>query len=206
MKRRHTSVLLRALIPAALLIALTATLVSAGGPVCPPPMCGPQPCPPPMCGPQPCPPPMCGPAMYPPPACPPPCPPRRCEDNPLAMILKGTVRLVAGAVALPFKMVDCVVNEICRPKRCYPARPACPPPAMCPPAPMCAPPGCMPPACGPMPAYYGPPPGMGYGAPMPAPVGFGRGASYRSKPMAKKKSLPSQLLAAPSESVFGAYW
>lgn len=189
----------RTLVAIGLLLALGVTQVLAGGPcrpVCPPPMCGPSMCPPPMCGPAPCPPPMCGPA-----ACPPPCPPpRTCEMNPLKMILTGTVRLVAGAVALPFRLVDCVVTEICRPKACRP--PACPPP-MCGPAP-CAPPVCPPPMCGP---GYGAPVGYGMGAmPPPTSMGMGKGAPRHFKPMAKKSSVKTKLFADQSEGIFGNYW
>jgi hypothetical protein len=182
-----------------MLLALAAPLASAGGPVCPPrcmpPMCAPPPCaPPPMCGP----PAMCPPPMCPPPMCgPKPCPPR-CEDDPLTMIVKGTFRLVAGVVSLPFKLVDCL------------CRPSCPPPcgprvACCPPPPMCPPPSCMMPGCG----MGCCPPGMGMGmGPMGPPAGFGRPGHRPVRPMAKAKdkALPVQLLAGPSEGVFGEYW
>ena len=200
----------------AVIAVLLVCQASAGGPVCAtprclPPMCGPQPCcPPPMCAPAPvCPPPMCAPAPCAPPMCgprmcgPKPCAPQ-CEDNPLCMIVKGTFRLVAGAVALPFKLVGCLLQGPCATPTCCPPRPACPPIAMCPP-PSCMP-SCAPPACGM--GYC--PPGMGYGmGPMAPPMGFGRGVPRpMMKPMAKKgsKSLPPQLLAGPSQGLFGAYW
>jgi hypothetical protein len=195
----------RAAVMTALLATMLVCQASAGGPICAPPpscmppMCAPQPCaPPPLCGP----PPMCAPRM----CGPKPCPPPVCEDNPLAMILKGTCRLVAGVVALPFKIVGCLLNSNspCAKPACYP-RPVCPPMAMCPP-PMCPPPMCMPQGCG----MGCCPPGMGYGMGAMAPsFGYGRGVPRQMmKPMAKKekKSLPQQLLAGPSDGLFGAYW
>jgi hypothetical protein len=199
----------------ALTIVCWAPSAWSGGPVCPRPTCCPPPmamcpppCPPPMClpapvcGPQPmCGPPPCGPmAACPPPMCGPrPCPPRGCGDNPLAMIVKGAVSIVAGAVALPFKIVDCLLSPLCKP--CYPKRACCPPPMA-----MCPPPACMPPACGP--SFC--PPGMAYGMGMGAvaPVGFGSGAPrrFKSKPIAENKVLPLQLLAGPSDDIFGTYW
>jgi len=150
-----------------LLVAFAAIQVSAGGPVCPRPMC-----PQPMCAP-----PMC---------CPPPCPPPRCQENPLAMICKGAFQIVAGVVALPFRVVGCLAEGLSRPMRCGP------PPMMA----GCAPPMCPPPVCGP-----------GYGMGPGRPVGFGGGAPRRFAPMAEKsKSLPLTLIAGPNDGVFGGYW
>lgn len=173
---------------AAVLVVFALTLgpASAGGPVCKvPPMCGP----PPVCGPQP----YCG-----PPPCAPPCAPP-CEPNPLAKVFSGAFRLVTGVVALPFKLVDRVIDAFdCSPNPCAPPRPMCGPPP-CPP-PVCAPPVCGPPVkCAP-PAY-----GMGM-APA-RPMG-NYGPPRRMSPMSKKndKVTPSSLMASPSDSVFGNYW
>ncbi|MFH0959441.1 MAG: hypothetical protein V1897_12130, partial [Pseudomonadota bacterium] len=90
--------------------------VCAGGPVCKvPPMCGP----PPACGPQP----YCG-----PPPCPPPCGPPPCgQPNPVARVFSGAFRLVTGVVALPFKLVDRMIDALdCSPSQCGP--PPCAPP------------------------------------------------------------------------------
>ncbi|HMK35519.1 MAG TPA: hypothetical protein VK463_10655, partial [Desulfomonilaceae bacterium] len=117
------------------------------------------------------------------------------RENPLAMIVKGAVRLVVGVVALPFKVVDCLFADDCMPRsRCYPPRVAsCAPPC---------PPPCMPPVCGP--AGY---PGMGYGMGMGGPAGFGYGVPKRRMvPFAKKATLPASLMAAPTDGFFGGYW
>ena len=157
--------------------------VSAGGPVCKvPPMCGPPPCgPQPYCGPQPC----CG---------PPPCPPPSCGPNPIGRVFSGAFRLVTGVVALPFKLVDRMIDALdCSPNPCCPPRPMCGPPP-CPP-PCCGPPPCPPPVCGPV--KCGPTAGYGM-APMMRPMGYG--APRRMSPMSKKtnSSLPSTLMASPS--------
>jgi len=162
------------------LFGILGTLSSgfAGGPVCPPPVCGP----PVLCPPPPCPPPAC-------------CPPPDCRPNPLAMILSGAVRMVTGVIALPFRVVDSVLDHVrCGPRCCPPAVAMCPPPA------------CPPPMCGP--AFGPPPPVFGYGAMVPPPpVGFGRGVPKRFAPMAKEKNvLPLTLMAAPGEGFFGTYW
>jgi hypothetical protein len=175
MKRRITFALVMALCG---LVGIMGSAL-AGGPVCPPPVCGP-------------------PVFCPPPACPPPTccpPPSDCRPNPLAMILSGAVRLVTGVIALPFRVVDSVLDHV----RCGPG--CCPPRvAMCPP-PLCPPPGCGP-------AFGPPPPGFGYGAMAPPPpVGFGRGVPKRYSPMVKEKNvLPLTLMAAPGEGFFGTYW
>jgi len=146
-------------------------------------------CAPPMCAPKPC------------------CPPKACEDDPLTMILKGTCRLVAGVVTLPFKIVGCLCSNPCEKRAFYPLPQLCRPMAMCPP-PMCGPqPCCPPPACGM--GYC--PPGMGGGmGVMPPPMGYGQGAPrpVMMKPMAKsnKSGLPKQLLAGPAEGLFGTCW
>ena len=165
--------------------------VSAGGPVCKvPPMCGPPPCgPQPYCGPQPC----CG---------PPPCPPPSCGPNPIGRVFSGAFRLVTGVVALPFKLVDRMIDALdCSPNPCGPPRPMCGPPP-CPP-PCCGPPPCPPPVCGPV--KCGPTAGYGM-APTMRPMGYG--APRRMSPMSKKtnSSLPSTLMASPSAGVFGSYW
>jgi hypothetical protein len=194
---------------------LIAGLSWAGGPVCKVPACGPQPCAPMMCAPQPCmpqqcmpacppppcgpicPPMACGPAPCPPPACgPAPCAAPGCEENPLAQIVKGACRLVAGIVALPFKIVDGVFSGFdCGPRR-Y---------ASCKPIAMCAPPPCMPAIC---PPTICPPTGCGVGFSRPAPVGFGFGGPRMKKfsPFAKKDSVTTTLIAAPTEGFFGSYW
>jgi hypothetical protein len=193
-----------AIFVATIMLSLSVAQVFAGGPVCPPraPMCAPPVCAPQMCAPPVCvPAPVCGPVpCAPPPPCgpvacgPPPCPPR-CEENPLAMIVKGTVKLVVGVASLPFKVVDCLFGgDDCFSPRCYPKynRMA-----------MCAPPPCMPPVCGPM-GY----PGMGYGMGMGRPAGFGYGVQKRRMvPFAKKKeTLPSSLMATQADGIFGGYW
>ncbi len=186
---------------ACMLLIVSAAQVSAGGPVCRTPQCmPPMACPPPVCAaPMPCPPPMCAPPPCPPPQCgPPACGPRpcgQCKQNPLAMILEGACKIVVGAVSLPFKLVDCLLEDGCRPP--------CPPPGgpcMIAAAP-CPPPVCAPPMCGP---GYGP--GMGYGMGPGRPVGFGRGAPKKFSPFAQKTSVASYLLAGPPEGVFGSYW
>jgi hypothetical protein len=188
-----------ALIACMLLIA-SAAQVSAGGPVCRTPQCmPPMACPPPVCAaPMPCPPPMCAPPCPPPRCGPPACGPRpcgQCKENPLAMILEGACKIVVGAVSLPFKLVDCLLEDGCRPP--------CPPPGgpcMIAAAP-CPPPVCAPPMCGP---GYGP--GMGYGMGPGRPVGFGRGAPKKFSPFAQKTSAACYLLAGPPEGIFGSYW
>lgn len=172
----------------ALLVAASALPVAAGGPVCPPPGCGPIVCAPPLCPPPLCVPPRCG-----PPRCGPPrCAPYPCKPNPLAQICEGAVRLVKGVVALPFKVVGCVVNSLSCPPRCCP-KPVCRPPRMA-----CAPPICVPPY------IFGPP--VGYMPPRP-PVGFGHRAPRRFSPMAhKQKAVQITLMAGPGEGFFGAYW
>ncbi len=169
--------------------------VSAGGPICKvPPMCGP----PPVCGPQP----YCG---------PPPCPPPCGEPNPLAKVFTGAFRLVTGVVALPFKLVDRMIDALdCSPNTCGPPRPMCGPPPCAPPVcgpPPCAPPVCGPPPCGPPvcgPVKCGPPASYGM-APQMRPTGY---APRRMSPMSKKTDsvLPSTLMASPGEGVFGSYW
>ncbi len=167
---------MRAKVSLTVLIAIFLTfgvgqMAIAGGPVCPPPMC-----PPPMLAP-PC----------PPPACPPP----SCGPNPLAVILSGALRVVTGVIALPFRVVDSVIDHLrCGPRCCPPLVAMCPPPP-CPP-PMCGPAGC--------------PPAFGYGAMPPRPVGIGRGVPRRFAPMAKETALPMMLYASPTEGFFGTYW
>jgi hypothetical protein len=171
----------------------------AGGPVCPPPMCGPQPCMPPACMPQPCAPPM---ACAPPPCMPMPCGPQMCCppkcgpgcDDCLSALCKGAVKLVAGVISLPFKLVDCLFSG-----------PNCPPRPMCRPMTACAPQMCCPPP------PCGMPPAMGCGMPMGNPYGFGYGGPRPAKRMApfaknKTKALPDMLMAAPTETIFGACW
>jgi hypothetical protein len=174
-----------------LMLTLTVAQVSAGGPVCPP-----RGCPPPMCAP----PMMCAPPVCPPPACAPPscgprpCPPPGCKENPLAAVVKGAVRLVAGAVALPFKMVDCLLEEMCAPRCCPPGPGPCRVASACPPP-------CPPPACGPSPCFPGPVPGM-----MPAPRGFRPGPARKFVPFAEKTSAKIRLMAGPPDGLFGNYW
>jgi DNA helicase MCM8 len=174
--------------------------VSAGGPVCKvPPMCGP----PPVCGPQPC----CGPPPCPPPCCgPPPCG----QPNPLARVFTGAFRLVTGVVALPFKLVDRMIDALDCSPQC--GRPPCGPPPCAPP--MCGPPPCPPPMCA-APVKCGPPvcgPGTGYppayGMRPPPVRSMGYGTPKAMSPMSKKSgsSLPSTLMATPAEGVFGSYW
>ncbi len=182
----------------------------AGGPVCRQPacapmMCAPQPCMPqpcaPACMPQPCGPmacqPTCGP-VCPPPACGPrPCGPQMCEENPLAKIVKGACQLVAGIVALPFKIVDGIFSGIDCPGQCgprYPRMAMCCPPQQCMPA-VCPPMVCAPPACG-----------MGMARPAPVGFGFGGPRVKRFSPFSKKESAAASLFAAPTEGVFGSYW
>lgn len=179
------------------ILALTCVCALAGGPVCPPPACGPVCAPPqPMCGPVT----MCGPvACTPPqPACGPPCPPKN-KENPFLKIAQGATMLVSGVISLPFKLVDCLIEGIARPGKCQPPMLACGPPP-CAPAP-CAPP---PPMCGP--GYC--PPGMGLGMGMPSPMGmgYGRPKAKRFVPFAAEKSVPEKLLAGSPEGFFGAYW
>ena len=172
---------------AVVLVVVAFGPVSAGGPVCKvPPMCGPPMCAPPPCGPQP----YC---------CPPPCPPPCCRPNPIGQVFSGAFRLVTGVVALPFKLVDRMIDALdCNP--CGP-RPMCGPPP-CPP-PSCCPPPCPPPVCGPVkcgpPACYGMAPAMrpAYG-----------GQRRMMSPMSKKinSTLPSTLMASPSAGVFGNFW
>jgi hypothetical protein len=164
-------------------------------PMCPPPPCAPAPCAPAPCAPVPCAPRMCAPVPCPPPACAP-----RCGPNPLAMILGGAVKLVAGAITLPFKIVDrlfggpCSPRPVCRPRyACGPPPTYCAPPMMCPP-----------PMCGPPVGYY--PPAFGFGMRPGRPVGFGRGAPRRFAPIAREKASPVSLMAESVQSVFGAYW
>lgn len=177
-----------ALAIAVLLIAGTAGQVFAGGPMCAPPMCGPNFCPPPMC-----PPPMC--VVPPPRCCPPACAPRRCKPNPLAQICRGAFGLVTGVIALPFKVVDCMINSLCCPPKCGP-RPRCGPPRM----------ACMPPITVP-PYILGPPPGAMYGAGRHRPMGFGHGAPRRFSPMAKgEKSAGITFMAVADDGFFGSYW
>ncbi|MGC8659747.1 MAG: hypothetical protein ACP5U1_11790 [Desulfomonilaceae bacterium] len=170
--------------------------VSAGGPVCKvPPMCGP----PPMCAP-----PACGPQPY---CCPPPCPPPCCGPNPIGRVFSGAFRLVTGVVALPFRVVDRMIDALdCNP--CGPKPMCCPPPSCCPPPcppPVCGPVKCCPPpACGPAaccpPPCYGMAPGMG-----PA---YGRGHRRMMSPMSKKmnSSVPSTLMASPNAGIFRNFW
>lgn len=160
--------LLSVAVGAIFLTCLAGPTAIAGGPVCPPPLC-----PPAMCAPPPCPPPSCGP-------------------HPLAAILSGALRVVTGVIALPFRVVDSVIDHL----RCGPR--CCPPPvAMCPPMP-CPPPMCGPAGC--------PLPAIGYGMMPPRPVGLGRGAPRRFAPMAKETVLPMMLYATPMEGFFGTYW
>ncbi len=177
--------LVGAVVAVAVMFALTLGPVFAGGPVCKvPPMCGP-----PMCGPQP----YCGPPPCPPPCGPPPCAPS-CEPNPVAKIFSGAFRLVTGVVALPFKLVDKVIDAFdCSPNPC------CGPPR-----PMCGPPPCPPPVCGPV--KCGPPPAAYGMAPPMRPVGYG--APRRMSPMSKKTNsgVQSSMMASPGEGVFGNYW
>jgi hypothetical protein len=175
----------------ALVAVIAAGQVFAGGPICPP-----QGCPPPMCPPQMCPPPICAPPPCPPPACGPP----RCGPGPIAQILLGAVRLVTGVVALPFRVVDALIyGPECWPRRCRPM-------VACGPPPMCPPPVCPPPMCWQPPPVSCPPYGYGYGMAPSRPVGFGVGAPRRFAPMAKKKSVPSRLIAGSVDGIFGAYW
>jgi hypothetical protein len=183
--------LLRVVVIACALASFGVVAAWAGGPVCPPVKCAPPMCPPPMCGP----PPVCGPA----PMCgPPPCAPV-CKENPLAKIFKGAWSIVTGTVALPFALLDCLVEK---------CRPACGPPPMCGPRmacapPMCPPPMCPPPMCGPP----GCPPGMmGYGMAPGRPMGFGYGAPRKNVPFANKKASPVKYFAGQDEALFGAYW
>ncbi len=196
-------VLVRALLIVGLLAAFGVGQVLAGGPVCPPPACPPpcapsMLCPPPISvcgmGPACCPPPVCAPRPVcgPPPCAPPPCAPHRCKENPFAQLCRGAVDLVVGAVTLPFKLVDCIIDHGCGP-RCGPA--PCGPMAMCPPP--CPPPVCGPPVCG----------APGYG--MRRPMRFGN-RHHRARrflrPFAKKASQAEALIADSSDSVFGQYW
>jgi len=191
------------------LLVMTAGQALAGGPICPPPMC-----PPPMCGPPAyCPPPMCGPPVCmpmkvrPPRMCPPPCPPPMCgpppcaprcdREGPLARLLKGAVRLVAGVVSLPFRVVDRLIGGPCSPQRLGRRHRvmACAPP-------VCAPMGVYGP-WRPMPRYRAP--AYGFGMAPGRPVGAGHGAPRRFVPFAKK-SVPAGLVASSVDGIFGAYW
>jgi hypothetical protein len=183
-----------------LLLIFTGMSAFAGGPVCPPKMCGPV-CapPPPMCGPLP----ICGPAPCPPlAACPPPgpmCgppPPRNCRETPLAKIVNGTIMVACGVVALPFKLVDCVIEGLSGPPKCGPAYQGPPPAACMPPAP---------PMCGPAPCAPGVAPGM-YPPGRPVGMGYGPPRSKRFAPFAEERTAPEHHLAAPAGSIFGAYW
>lgn len=152
------------------IILVSVPVVSAGGPVCPPPMCAPPPCPPPMC-----PPPMCA-------------QPTGARPHPLATVLSGALRAVTGVIALPFRVVDSVIDHLrCGPRFCPPSTAMCPPP-------VCGPSG-------------GPIPAMGYGMmPPPRPFGTGRGVPRRYSPMAKETVLPIMLYATPGEGFFGTFW
>jgi hypothetical protein len=181
----NKKVLLYIVAAAGLLIVVAAMPASAGGPVCPPPYCGPPPvCAPPVCGPPPmCPPPMCAP---------------RCRENGLSLILRGCCKLVVGVIALPFKVVDCLVSGPICPPKCRPRpRLACGPPPFCPPVGMCPP-------WQPMPRFC--PPAYGCGMAPGMPVGFGHGAPRGFAPMVKKNSVPAKLLAGSMDGIFGTYW
>lgn len=181
MTRRRVSIIATA---AAVLVMAGAVDLFAGGPVCPPMGCGPV-----MGPPMVCPPPMCPPVKY----CGPPCPPPLCKPNPLAQIFDGAINVLTGVIALPFKVVDCVIDKLCCPPKCGPARPYCPPPVACGP-PMAVPPFVM----GPAPGY-----GMGHGAP----VGFGHRPPKKFSPMARKeKPMEITLTAGADQGFFGAYW
>jgi hypothetical protein len=172
---------------ASLLVLLAAVELVAGGPVCPPSGCGPA-----LYPPMACPPPMCPPPGY----CGPPCPPPPCKPNPLAQICEGAFKVVTGVIALPFKVVDCVIDKLCCPPRCGLRRPYCPPPLAA-----CAPPISVPPY------VLGPPPGPGYGMGAPPPVGFGHRPPRKSSPMAKsEKPFEITLTAGADHGFFGAYW
>lgn len=206
--------LLRVLIVVLLLAMAGIVPATAGGPPCPPPVCGPvMYAPPPMCAPPACPPmkvkPMaaCPPPACPPPVCapapcgPPPCKPK-CGPGPLEGLCRGALNLVTGAIALPFKAVDCLIDKCRRPSLCGAPPPPCPMP---PPAPYCGPAPAM--------AYCGPagcPPPYGYGmAPPPArPFGFGRGHGPRLVPFSAKKSKKTKMIAGgpASDNLFGTYW
>ena len=211
MRRINGSVVTGAVLIICLLVALPATHVWAGGPVCRTPQCMPPMCAPPMmfCGPtvcappMPCPPPVCAPPMpCPPPICkvPRPCPPpvcnapgcgpEPCRENPLAKMFRGACDIVTGAIALPFAALDCILeNGPCGP-RGGPCKIAA--------APCCPPPACMPPMCGPGPAY-----GMGPGR---RPMGVGRHAPRKMVPFAERKSERTPLFAGPAQGIFGNYW
>lgn len=187
--------LTRVVMVSLVLVAVWSTAVLAGGPVCPPQGCGPAYCPPPVCMPPACPPIPCAPAMCPPPACPPrPCGPEQCKPNPLAQICEGAFRLVTGVIALPFKVVDRVVDQLaCKPKCGYT-------PAACGPTVACAPPISIPPY------IFGPRP-MSYGMARPSPVGFGQRPPRRMSPMAQGKKLVGMTFVADAnEGFFGTYW
>lgn len=174
-------VVMKSRLVAWLVMAMVSACVGAafaGGPVCPPPGCAPVA----MCPPPACPPPMCG---------PPPCPPP-CEPGPLAQILRGTVRLVAGIVTLPFRIVDALCDDSYCPPRRRAVVACAPPPPMCPP-------------WQPMPGYANP--AFGFGMAPGRPVGFGSGAPRRFVPFNAKKSVkPTKMLAGQVDGIFGAYW
>jgi len=144
--------LARALIVVTLLAMVWVIPATAGGPPCPPPVCGPTMyAPAPMCAPPACPPMKVKPmAACPPPASPPaPCGPPpykpKCGPGPLEALCRGALNLVTGAIALPFKAADCLIDKCRRPSVCGAPPPPCPMP---PPAPYCGP--------TPAPAYCGP--------------------------------------------------
>jgi hypothetical protein len=194
MKRGNHS---RVVLISAVLIAAWTVSALAGGPICPPRGCGPAYCPQPMCMPPACLPPMCSPPMCAPPVCPPrTCGPPPCKPNPLAQICEGAFRLVAGVIALPFKVVGCMVDfGRCKPRCGYPPAACCPPVA-------CASPISVPPY------ILGPSPMAGYGmGPGVPPIGLGRRPPRKFSPMAKKKGpLEMSLMAEANEAFFGAYW
>ncbi|MBM3300369.1 MAG: hypothetical protein FJY85_10480 [Deltaproteobacteria bacterium] len=186
MTRRHFAYTLTV---AVLLVGAAAVELFAGGPIYPP-----VGCPPAVCPPMACPPPMCPPPGY----CGPPCPPPPCKPNPLAQICEGAFKVVTGVVALPFRLVDCVIDKLSCPPRYGPPRPYCPPPMAA-----CAPPISVPPY------VLGPPPGPGYGMGMGMrpPVGFGHQPPRKFSPMAKQeKPIEITVTAGADQSFFGTYW
>ena len=173
-------------------------------PACAPMMCAPQPCMPqpcaPACMPQPCGPmacqPTCGP-VCPPPACGPrPCGPQMCEENPLAKIVKGACQLVAGIVALPFKIVDGIFSGIDCPGQCGPSNRVWPCVAL------------RNSACLLFALPWLRAPGLWNGNGETRPGGFRLRwpQSKRFSPFSKKESAAASLFAAPTEGVFGSYW
>jgi hypothetical protein len=187
----------------AIVLAICSSVqVFAGGPVCRTPACGPQPvswaapCGPPVCGAPACPPPMCMPAGCPPPAC----GPRPMCENPVSKCLRGAANLLAGAVALPFAAVDCLIEGLssaargCRKPPCVPAAAPCMPcgPAMV---------GGPMPLAGPMPMMAPGMPPMGMGRPVPSKkmVPFGMTKENKDRDSAN-------LFAGPRDGVFGNYW